>query len=56
MVGILDVAGKMIHMSREKILPGDNTIHLEIENLTTGMYFVKVSDEEGESLIQIMKK
>ena len=35
MVGILDVAGKMIHMSREKILLGDNTIYLEIENLTT---------------------
>ncbi len=56
MVSIIDVAGKIILMSKEKILPGNNTIDLGIQRLTSGMYFVKVSDEGRESLIPIIKK
>lgn len=49
-VSIIDVAGRIVYKKEFTIVKGSNKLLLETQNLTQGMYFVKLSSVENINL------
>lgn len=53
---IVDVVGRLISKTTVKILSGNNEIDLKAEKLSSGMYFIKISDGANISSVPFLKK
>ena len=56
-IDIMDIAGRIVYQSQQNLQEGFNTIQLDIHNLSSGLYFIKIKDaNKRESMIKLMKE
>ena len=56
-IRIIDISGKIISQKINTLISGENTIQLDTQNLTNGMYFISITDEKGTNTnLRLIKK
>ena len=53
---VLDLLGKIISADRIDLVEGNNKINVEVNELNSGIYFVKIQDDEGKQYSQRFTK
>lgn len=51
---VVDLAGKVIYTTTENVLKGNNSIKLNLSNLTSGMYYIQANDGKETIMKKIM--
>ncbi|MEO8147755.1 MAG: choice-of-anchor B family protein [Bacteroidia bacterium] len=54
-IEIFDVTGKNVFSKQEHLLPGKSVLNLNIENLSTGIYTLKIKGDEFNAVKQVVK-
>lgn len=56
-IRVIDISGKIISQKINTLISGENTIQLDTQNLTNGMYFISITDEkETNTNLRLIKK
>jgi hypothetical protein len=55
-LAVFDVSGKRIQSQTAPIFGGKLTVFLDLNDLTSGIYFLKVSSEAGVAVVKFVKK
>ena len=53
-IEVSDALGRRVHALHTDVVSGDNTISLNMEDVTPGVYFVRLATEEGRSTRKIV--
>lgn len=51
-VEVLDISGKTVGMTNQSISSGETLVNIDVSNLKNGLYFYRISDSEGYSMIR----
>lgn len=51
-VEVLDLLGKVLHTQSTHLDPGTNPLKLQVQNLTPSIYFLRVSDNQGNRQVR----
>jgi len=54
-INILDLNGRIALQTQQRVAQGENTFNVEVSNLTKGIYFLQVSDDEGFVTKKLLK-
>ena len=55
-VDIMDIAGRMVLRTQQSIEKGFNTVTLNVQNLSSGLYLVRIKDSNNQEAIVKMSK
>jgi len=55
-LSIFDISGKLIQSHETEIIRDKLTVYLDLNALTSGIYFIKVRSTDGVSMIKLIKK
>ena len=51
-VELLDISGKTVSLTDQRITSGETLVNIEVSNLENGLYFYRVSDADGYSIVR----
>lgn len=53
-ITITDISGKVVYTAQQVEHAGNNTVHVNTNNFTGGLYLVSVSDEQGRAITKLV--
>ena len=55
-IEILDLTGRIVQRTQQKLIDGYNTLELDMSNLSSGLYLVRIKDSDNhEAVVRVSK-